>query len=524
MHCKRLALLSLLLIILLSAMGFAGQGTRRGYINRIPPESPSAREVRHKRVAERRVGPMATVHRGAWAFAPENTLEAFAAAMDYGLDGVEFDLRQTADGVVICIHDGWLGRLTDGFGFVQDHAYYDLLGLGVHSSVSAVPDGQFATFAALLVLARQRAMLLHLDIKAPDIEDEIARMLDEADAWDQVVCINENNAAKIRTHQKYQPVNIRSFQLGANVVMSPEAMKRFIPKPGECTVVDDPRLMARELNRPPYKPVPLPDGLYADWEPNALPVPKDGKLVPSACVRSLAERINPNSEAQLMTVLTTRRMERIQPGGSEEYQRLRTERILARAWAAQQLGQMGDKSPDLVKLLEYQVTNRSLHDNWDYHALDGIYAARALGKLGAVESVPVLVDAFSRNDPVLTRLTPTNDPDYPISMIEYRFQHEILTALGNLRCDASKRFLVGYLAVDEATAKEIPMFKLETATRALMNQDLTVEEIIRLLTHPSATVKGPAILICLDHPTEARTTALRTACPWALDLPRAAKR
>ncbi|MCX6376193.1 MAG: glycerophosphodiester phosphodiesterase family protein [Armatimonadetes bacterium] len=146
--------LHLLVVCSILGTACAGQEARRGYTNRIPPESPAAREARHKRVAERRAGPMALVHWGAWAFAPENTLEAYAAAMDYGLDGVEVDLRRTADGVSICMHDEWLGRLTDSWDVVQDHTYYDLLGLGVHSAVSAVQDGQFAIFAALLILAR----------------------------------------------------------------------------------------------------------------------------------------------------------------------------------------------------------------------------------------------------------------------------------------------------------------------------------------------------------------------------------
>jgi len=524
MDCKALydrrTILALLLTLFLVSAASAGQETLRGCINRIPPESPVAREARHNKVAERRAGPMATVHRGAWAFAPENTLEAFAAAMDYGLDGVEVDLRRTADGVLVCAHDYWLGRLSDGWGPITDHTYYDLLGLGVHSSVSAVPDGQWATFAALLVLARQRAMLLHLDIKQSGIEDDIARMLDEADAWDHVVAINKANAAKIRANPKLKKAHMKSSQLGPNVVMSPEAMKRSAPGPGEFTMVDDPRLMGRELNRPAYKPVPLPHGLFTDWEPKTAPVPKDGKLVPSAYVRSLAKKINPDSEDQLTALLATRRMERIQPDGSETYQRLRTERILDRALAARRLAQIGHKSPRLVKLLEHQVTSRSLHRDSHYHALDGIHAARALAGLGAVESVPVLIDALTRDDPVLSRIASGSGT---LNHLDSNLRVEALSALGNLRCDAAKRFLMSCLHVDEEAAKTIPLPAIEAAVRALMNQELTVTETIGLLIHPAAAVRGPAILICLDHPTDVRTAALRAACPWASDLPSAGK-
>jgi glycerophosphoryl diester phosphodiesterase len=44
-------------------------------------------------------------HRGASSLAPENTLEAFEAAIAVGADMVEFDVRSTADGVLVAFHD-----------------------------------------------------------------------------------------------------------------------------------------------------------------------------------------------------------------------------------------------------------------------------------------------------------------------------------------------------------------------------------------------------------------------------------
>lgn len=51
-------------------------------------------------------------HRGARAYAPENTLEAFALALKLGADGLESDVWLTADGVPVLDHDGSVrGRL-----------------------------------------------------------------------------------------------------------------------------------------------------------------------------------------------------------------------------------------------------------------------------------------------------------------------------------------------------------------------------------------------------------------------------
>jgi len=49
--------------------------------------------------------PLVLAHRGARRRAPENTLEAFAAARALGADGVELDVRRTRDGALVIHHD-----------------------------------------------------------------------------------------------------------------------------------------------------------------------------------------------------------------------------------------------------------------------------------------------------------------------------------------------------------------------------------------------------------------------------------
>ena len=52
-------------------------------------------------------------HRGASAYAPENTLPAYRLALRQGADYVEQDLQITKDGVLVCLHDLTLERTTD---------------------------------------------------------------------------------------------------------------------------------------------------------------------------------------------------------------------------------------------------------------------------------------------------------------------------------------------------------------------------------------------------------------------------
>lgn len=60
-------------------------------------------------------------HRGACAYAPENTIESIVTAADLGVEWVELDVMLSKDNVPIIIHDDTLERTTNGFGNVADH-------------------------------------------------------------------------------------------------------------------------------------------------------------------------------------------------------------------------------------------------------------------------------------------------------------------------------------------------------------------------------------------------------------------
>jgi glycerophosphoryl diester phosphodiesterase len=55
------------------------------------------------------VRPLIIAHRGASAIEPENSLAAFRAAVRLGADGIELDIHDTADGVLVVHHDPRLG-------------------------------------------------------------------------------------------------------------------------------------------------------------------------------------------------------------------------------------------------------------------------------------------------------------------------------------------------------------------------------------------------------------------------------
>ena len=95
-------------------------------------------------------------HRGFSAKYPENTLEAFQAALDLGVYGVELDVHCSADGVPVVIHDEDLERTTNGRGLVSDQTAAQLATLDAGNG-QGVP-----TFEEVVRLANGR---LHFDIE-----------------------------------------------------------------------------------------------------------------------------------------------------------------------------------------------------------------------------------------------------------------------------------------------------------------------------------------------------------------------
>lgn len=59
-------------------------------------------------------------HRGASAYAPENTIPAFQMAMEMGADGLELDVHESSDGKLMVIHDERIDRTSNGTGRVVD--------------------------------------------------------------------------------------------------------------------------------------------------------------------------------------------------------------------------------------------------------------------------------------------------------------------------------------------------------------------------------------------------------------------
>jgi len=138
--------------------------------------------------------PLKIAHRGACGDAPENTLASFELAWRQGVNGIEFDVHLSSDGVPVVIHDARLNRTTSGHGLVAEHRARVLRRLDAgswfnHRFPSRARE-RFAgvripTLGEILRWARARGCLAFIEIKdpAPGAEAIILREIDNAEVW-----------------------------------------------------------------------------------------------------------------------------------------------------------------------------------------------------------------------------------------------------------------------------------------------------------------------------------------------------
>ncbi len=83
--------------------------------------------------------PAVVAHRGSSADAPEHTLAAYQQAITDGADALECDVRLTADGHLVCVHDRRIDRTSDGRGVVSVLTLSDLDALDFGRALLGAP-------------------------------------------------------------------------------------------------------------------------------------------------------------------------------------------------------------------------------------------------------------------------------------------------------------------------------------------------------------------------------------------------
>lgn len=141
-------------------------------------------------------------HRGASAYAPENTLPAFERAVQQGADAFELDVRLTRDGAPVVIHDETLERTTSLTGPVRGRTLAELR--AADAGRWFTPDrGRTLPFrdtntripTLAEVLWTFPAMPVMVEVKEPEVQEAVRRVLLEEAATGRCVVASEHLGA-----------------------------------------------------------------------------------------------------------------------------------------------------------------------------------------------------------------------------------------------------------------------------------------------------------------------------------------
>ncbi|MEU6845147.1 glycerophosphodiester phosphodiesterase family protein [Streptomyces sp. NPDC046716] len=219
-------------------------------------------------------GPVIVAHRGASAYAPENTLEAVDKADRLGFDWVENDVQRTKDGALVVLHDTTLARTTDVEQVFPDRAPWnvrdftaaEIAKLDAGSWKGAEFTGaRIPTLHQYLRRVEHNHQKLLLEIKSPElypgIEDQILRQLGR-DGWlkrghvRQRLVIQSFDAASVRTVHERRP-DITTGFLGTPAVAELPAYAKFADQinPSNTTIGADYVAAVHAFKGPHGKPL-----------------------------------------------------------------------------------------------------------------------------------------------------------------------------------------------------------------------------------------------------------------------------
>jgi glycerophosphoryl diester phosphodiesterase len=133
-------------------------------------------------------------HRGAAGHAPENTLAAVQMGIELGVDFVEIDVRRTADGVLVALHDPTVNRTTNGKGRVDSLSHREL------RAFDAGKGERIPTVEEVLKMAEGRTGLM-LELKIAGVAHLTVQAVREANFKNPVIYASflHNELTNVRT-------------------------------------------------------------------------------------------------------------------------------------------------------------------------------------------------------------------------------------------------------------------------------------------------------------------------------------
>lgn len=131
-------------------------------------------------------------HRGASAYAPENTLEAFELAVKQKADGIELDVQLTKDGKMAVIHDETIDRTCDGVGFIKDYTMNELKSFHCNRLHPEYSSAVIPELKEVLDLLKPTGLTVNIELKTgifryKGLEEKAIKLVEEMGFKDRII-------------------------------------------------------------------------------------------------------------------------------------------------------------------------------------------------------------------------------------------------------------------------------------------------------------------------------------------------
>ena len=159
-------------------------------------------------------------HRGASAYAPENTFAAFDRAIAMRATEIEFDVRITRDGYPVVLHDDCVDWTTNGHGMIEDLKYEDIKDLDAGSWYGVAFKDQRIPLLQDTIKKYADKCRLYVEVKSSNtaVASEVISSLHKGGATHSSVLVTDyiDVARHVRRHQPEISVNWGQFPFPAN--------------------------------------------------------------------------------------------------------------------------------------------------------------------------------------------------------------------------------------------------------------------------------------------------------------------
>lgn len=186
-------------------------------------------------------------HRGASAYAPENTLSSFYLGLRQQANGIETDIQRSKDGVLVLFHDKTMDRVTDHTGSICDYTWEELSHVLVYGNreKSFLPD-KLVTLEQFLYCFSHLNLTFALELKSRNLAADALELVKKYKAlskciftsfeWDDLVQLRKLDSKAVigyltsdtgsAAEQKLLSINGQQICMKADL-LTPELVDRY---------------------------------------------------------------------------------------------------------------------------------------------------------------------------------------------------------------------------------------------------------------------------------------------------------